>query len=149
MPFAMSGSQVGAVVLGSALFLMALALFAIGVWSRRWPKTTGTIKISIHDREWEGEKDGTSFTLKRADKLYLAYAYELGGREYLASSIKPNGDFGGGADQSRWYGEGKKVTVYFCPFRPQWCCLEPGGMIMPLAVLFASIVMFSLAFPQA
>lgn len=149
MLFAMSGSQLGVVVLGSALFLMALTLFAVGIWSRRWPKTAGIIKISVQDREWEGERDRASFTIKRTEKLYLAYAYEVLGQEYLSSSIKPNGDLGGGADQARWYREGKQVDVYYCPFRPQWCCLEPGGMIMPLAVLFASILMFSMAFPQA
>jgi hypothetical protein len=151
---AASGGQLGALVIAGALLIMAMGLAAIGLWSLRWPKVTGVIKVSIYDQEWQMESRGSTTSIRKQDVHHFAYSFEVHGQEYLSSAIRPNGDpewhattpgLSSAADRSRWYREGKVVDVYYCPLWPKWSCLEPGGFFMPVVVLAAAVGMFVIA----
>lgn len=151
---AASGGQLGAFFMAGALLSLAVVLAAIGMWSLRWPKVSGLIKVSIYEQEWQTESKDATTSFQKQDVHHFAYAFEVQGQEYLSSAIRPNGDLewhtttpglSSAADRSRWYREGKVVDVYYCPLWPRWSCLEPGGFFMPMVVLFAAVLMFVIA----
>lgn len=144
----MSFAPLIATVFAWALLLLAVILFVIGRWSHRWPRTTGTIKVAILDRERETKFDAW------AESFHLAYSFTVDGCDCLSSSIKSNGDVGWEAnvpglnsarDRAKRFHEGKRVDVYYCPFAPKWSCLEPGGISSPIVVLLVSAVAFLIA----
>jgi hypothetical protein len=145
----MSFAPLIATVLAWGLLGLALILFAIGRWSHRWPKAKGVIKVAILDRE-PGETEFDAW----AESFYLAYSFTVDGCEYLASSIKANGDVGwstnlpginSARDKAKRFQEGQPVEVYYCPFTPKWSCLERGGIWAPLLALLVSAVAFLIA----
>lgn len=135
---------------GTAVLLLALAL-----WSLGWKSVKGIVEASVLD----DPQDGPGGSVVRTDpmpygareSLALAYSYEVGGKKFLGSSVKPWGDYdwslgypndvdgfwlertvwSRARDLARWYRPGVVVDVYYCPFRPQWACLEPGGFVIP------------------
>jgi hypothetical protein len=118
--------------------------FALAVWSLRWPSVTGAVEVSLLEPDLRGGQV--------SENHWLAYAYEVAGTKYLGSNVKPWGDFNWdigypddadgfyqgrtfwsrARDLSKWYRPGAVVKVYYCPVRPAWACLEPGGFFIPL-----------------
>jgi hypothetical protein len=154
MFIATAESQLAGLVLSSAIFGLALILLAIGLWSRHWPKTKGTITISIFDTEWENTGDLSKVALKKRDKFYFAYEFEVNGVVYACSQIRSNGDLdwntstsglSSAADKARRYREGQIVDVYYWPPWPKLCCLEPGGFTLPIILGLAGVLLFLIA----
>ena len=151
-------ATLGLYLLSGGLLLAAVISGIISGWSLRWPKAKGVIKVSIYDREWQDVGTGSETNLKKVDKFYLAFSFEIAGTEYLASSIRPNGDFdwttttpgvSSAAERANWYREGKAVDVFYCPAWPKLCCLEPGGALLPALLAFGSVVLFFIARAQS
>ncbi|HWA25228.1 MAG TPA: DUF3592 domain-containing protein [Lacunisphaera sp.] len=116
------------------------ASLAIAVWSLRWPSVKGTIEVSLVETTVDSRA-------RLSETHELAYSYTVRGANFLGSNVKP---WGGGSgtvvdsdsekplwsaarDNARWYRPGVVVDIYYCPMRPQWSCLEPGGFVLPLA----------------
>ena len=132
---------------------LSLATLLVAIWSLRWPRTKGTIDVSIFDREWVTESSGSEVTVEKKGKFYLAYSYSVGGALFQRSRIAPlveiDWQFSGAPDLSNargrahWYREGATVDVSYCPLFPGWSCLEPGGFVITFLLgVTASILFF-------
>lgn len=154
MPLGTAEAQLAGTILSGSIALLGLALLLVGFWSQRWPKTKGIILVSIYDQEWQAETTSAGGNLEKKDTFHFAYSFVVAGQEYQSSNIKPNGDLewststpglSSAADRSRWYREGKSVDVYYCPLWPKLCCLEPGGILLPIVLIIASGFIFLIA----
>ncbi len=131
---------------------IAVAALVVAIWSLQWPRVKGTIDVSIFDREWEIEATGSETTIQNNGKFYLAYSYSVGGASYQRSRIAPlvemnwqfssSPDLSSARDRSRWYREGAVVDVSYCPFFPQWSCLEPGGFLVAFFLFAVAAILF-------
>jgi len=141
------------------LFSLGLGLVAgltlgVAIWSLRWPFVKGRIEASFVDKEsdWDDESgaNATSVYQKESESLCLAYSYEVNAVRYMSGNVKPWGNsdwsltsgggdwpgsgkilWSGARDDAKWYRPDAVVDVYYCPQRPQWACLEPGGFLIP------------------
>jgi hypothetical protein len=73
LTYNVSQSVNAVLILPYAVAVLALATLLIAIWSRGWPRTKGTIEVSIFDREWAAESSDSSVTVERKGKFYLAY----------------------------------------------------------------------------
>ena len=131
---------------------IGLGTLVVAVWSLQWPRVKGTIDVSIFDREWEADSSGSDTTIQKKGKFYLAYSYSVGGTRYQRSRIAPlvdvdwqfssSPDLSNARDRSQWYREGAVVDVSYCPFFPQWSCLEPGGFLVALLLSAIAAILF-------
>lgn len=139
----MSWEELLSLVFVWGLVALSAGCFALGLWSLSWPSVKGTINVSILDSDRDNSERET---------FELCYSYVVNGQKFIGSNIKPwgnsNATVGTGDDTdgfyqgrtlwsaareaARWYRPGVTVDVYYCPLRPQWCCLEPGGFLFPL-----------------
>jgi len=135
-----------------AVALVALVSLGFSIWSLSWPRVKGFVEVSFLDAETGWTRTGGTFHQKNTETHQLAYSYEVAGVKYLGANIKPwgvsdwtlrsGGDdsdsgqilWSGARDTAKWYRPGVIVDVYYCPARPQWSCLEPGGFIVPTLV---------------
>ena len=126
-----------ALIWGSLFVLVGSVLLLLGGWSAKlgletnnWPRVAATIvetKISVSE-----DHSGDSHHTSRHDSLYLtvAYAYEVGGRQYAAGGLE-RGALGSGSEypvRKLWgtLQEGRKVTVAVNPDDPTEAYLVPG-----------------------
>lgn len=131
---------------------LSLVTLFIAIWSLRWPRTKGTIDVSIFDREWAVESSGSEFTGKQHGKFYLAYSYTVGGVVFQRSRIAPlveiewqvsnSPDLSAARGRTYWYREGVIVDVSYCPFVPGWSCLEPGGFFVAFLLGVTAMILF-------
>ncbi len=155
------------IVIALLLALFACLLLAVAFWSSSWPSVKGRIEVSFLDQDtgWKTASgaQGTTVYKKESESHVFAYSYEVRGRKFLGSNIKPwgvsswnltsGGDtdvadsgntiWSGARDDARWYREGAVIDVYFCPYLPQWCCVEPGGFILPVLLLLVSFGIYT------
>lgn len=142
----------------AVLAIGASAGLAVAIWSFAWPSVKGIVEVSF--------ADATMVSGDIRESHQLAYQYEVGGVAYLGGNVKPWGNFnwqldtpGHGRgfwreeiiwsqarDNAKWYRPGVTVQVYYCPFRPQWCCLEPGGFLLPIMLGAVAAVFYLVIF---
>jgi hypothetical protein len=115
-------------ILCFGVFALAGVALGFAIWSRTWRSSPGYVDISIFER---GVGDD-------GDTLALSYSYTVAGQQYAGQFVRPLG-LGDRAERNgRKYRERMNVTVYYCPMRPQWSCLEPGQLTFPVALLIIS-----------
>jgi hypothetical protein len=145
-----------------ALFGVFVALlFAVGIWSLTWPSVKGKIDISYLDLESGWGLHGNKLYRKNTEEHVFCYSYTVNETEYKGANIKPLIDFNwrlhtgdadypdsgktlwsGARDTAKWYRPGAIVDVHYCPWRPQWSCLEPGGLFIASFIGAIWVVLF-------
>jgi len=143
------------VILSAIPYLLAglsLIALAIAFWSTNWPRVKGKIDISIYDREWASGSSEAITTFEKKGKFYLLYTYTVAGIAFQGTRLTPlvniewqfsgSADLGSAHGEAQWYREGLIVDVYYCPFRPEWACLEPGGFLGAALLGVVAIVAF-------
>lgn len=146
-----------AVLLLAAWFSLACAATALGVaiWSLNWPRVKGTVTRSIYEPGDEAGEEG--------DRLHLEYSYIVAGVAYTGHRVSPlagvtrlhpgmgdtpasegTANWSSARVNSRWYREGVTVDVYYCPRRPSWACLEPGGFLVAGVFAIVAAIFFGL-----
>jgi len=154
--FALPGVSFLIAILGVVSFVRTRQLASA---SRRWPSVSGTITTSsVVEEVIEDDSDKDS-TIRRKIHRYhldLRYAYRVGARDYVGTSV----GFGwtaiyGARDQAETaasqYRPGEPVTVYYDPDQPGTAVLEPDnrkGSFAPLvfSAIFAIAGAIMLAF---
>ncbi|MBL9216302.1 MAG: hypothetical protein JNG83_12565 [Opitutaceae bacterium] len=147
------------------LGLSGVISLGVALWSLRWPSVKGRIEASFLDQEtgWDTTVRGSDLIVykRETESHALAYSYEIGGVKYLGANIKPWGNhewslrtgsneepdsgkilWSGARDTAKGYRPDAGVDVYYCPVRPQWSCLEPGGLVIPLFLTGVALVLY-------
>ena len=119
----------------------AFSIVALGlaIWSFTWPRVKGTVDISIFTQDWDADASGSEIVVQKRGKLDLAYSYSIHGTAFQGSRVVPlfdvdwqlfnSPEFSRAHDLADRYREGAVVDVSYCPYFPQWACLEPGGFL--------------------
>ncbi len=144
-----------------AAYAVVIAVFLVtAIWSLSWPSVKGKVEISFHDAQSELAVEDGKFYRRNKEDHVLCYSYTVDGIEYKGTNIKPFETSwslrGGGSDHldsgtilwsgardtAKWYRPGVIVDVHYCPLRPQWSCLEPGGILIAVFMGVMGAVIF-------
>lgn len=116
-------------------------MYKIKRGSVKWSKTIGNVESS------NIENTNTTNNIYEAKILYK---YVVNGKEYMGNIITPDYCGSGGVNKARNiaydYAEGKQVTIYYNPIKPEEALLIPGAsplflltILIPISLIFAFI----------
>ncbi len=112
-------------------YLLAVLALAASFYSKRWPSTKGRLIYAVVEED--GGMDGYG------ESASVMYEYEVKGRTYRCSLIRPAGDLGWSTNVPglssalvtvEEYQRRASLDVHYCPCLPQYACLKPGGIGM-------------------
>ena len=122
------------ILLGSIVLYFSIRGLIVGINSKTWPSTLGTIAVS------EIESDTEDFVTTSYTKI--RYSYEVGNKKYY-STMRLTGLLGVYPSAKailEKYPIGKVMTVYFRPQDPKTCRLTTGDTFWDYAYIFAVLL---------
>jgi hypothetical protein len=128
-------------LIAATLVTCATALFAIGVLSTYWPKTSAVVENSDTERvTLYGYGTRGAIRATNLDVEVASYSYSVGGRSYVGSLVcfcLPLG-------WKTQVAPGAPATVSFFAPRPQWSVLNPGPDVFSTVALVALALLSSI-----
>ena len=114
-------ASMAGILLGGLVSIAAAHSIVMGWSSRDWPQTGGEVAIAYVRVIRSSTRNTTTY------EANVAYQYRVQGTDYASSNISYKSvEFEDGRKIVERYPEGKAVSVYYDPRRPQRAVLEPG-----------------------
>lgn len=130
-------------ILAVSFYFLALVAGTASAYSRRWPSVSGRRMRSWVEEEYHGG---------HSESGAVCYEYEVQGRSYRSTLIRPTGDLGWSTsvpglssahETVREMSQADGFWVYYCPRWPAYACLKPGGKAMTVyLIIVASLCLF-------
>jgi len=118
------------VILPALIALPGLLALAVTLWSYAWPSVPGRVEYLTYQRTLREGETSQTISLNQIWTLVLVYTYEVDGRSYSGTRIRPLGLNSAGAERAlaQRLKVGAEVRVLYCPAWRRLSCLKPGGV---------------------
>ena len=122
-------------ILAVIFYFLAIVAGAVSAYSRSWPSVSGHRMRSWVEEEHHGG---------HSESGAVCYEYEVRGRSYRSTLIRPTGDLGwstsvpglsSALETVREMSQADGFRVYYCPRWPAYACLKPGGEAMMIYLI--------------